>query len=98
MARIAPMNSVKPPLTVDAVFAGGLEELSETGRKWPIYYDTVEPLAIEDPFAIAVLGCWKTVTLVAPVRVVKAQPEGRVRVKLVCPPLLIVVATVPLIP
>src|ERR1035437_3181201 len=38
------------------------------------------------------------VTLVAPVRVVKAQPEGRVSVKLVCAPLAIAVATVPLIP
>ena len=55
MARIAPMNSVKPPLTVDAVFAGGLEELSETGRKWPIYYDTVEPLAIIADLATIVL-------------------------------------------
>jgi putative colanic acid biosynthesis UDP-glucose lipid carrier transferase len=57
MARIAPppMSSLKQPLAVDGVFAGGLEERSQTGRKWPIYYDSVEPLAIIVDLATIVL-------------------------------------------
>jgi putative colanic acid biosynthesis UDP-glucose lipid carrier transferase len=49
------MSSLKQPLAVDGVFAGGLEERSQTGRKWPIYYDSVEPLAIIVDLATIVL-------------------------------------------
>lgn len=47
---------------------------------------------------IVVLACWKIVTLVAPVRVVKAESEGSVSVKLVLEPLVTAVEMVPVIP
>jgi putative colanic acid biosysnthesis UDP-glucose lipid carrier transferase len=57
MARIAPppMDSLQPTSAVDGVFTSGLEELSQTGRTWPIYYDSVEPLAIAADFVTIVL-------------------------------------------
>ena len=45
-----------------------------------------------------VSDCWKTITLVARVRVVKAQSDGKVSVKMVVEPLVIAVAIVPLSP
>ena len=57
-----------------------------------------DPLAIGDVPASVVCACCTTVTLVAPVSVVNAESEGRVRVKLVVEPLVIAVAVVPVNP
>lgn len=47
---------------------------------------------------MVVADCWKTVTLVAPVTVVKAQSDGRAREKVAVAPLATAVATVPVSP
>jgi hypothetical protein len=52
------MNLVKPPTGVDiseGVSARGLEQ-PHGGRKWPIHYDSVEPLAIVADLATIVLA------------------------------------------
>jgi putative colanic acid biosysnthesis UDP-glucose lipid carrier transferase len=53
------MNFVKPPTGVDlseGVSAHGLDKQPHGGRKWPINYDSVEPLAIVADLAAIVLA------------------------------------------
>jgi Undecaprenyl-phosphate glucose phosphotransferase len=53
------MNFVKQPIGVDLSDGGsahGLDEQPRGGRKWPIHYDSVEPLAIVADFAGIVLA------------------------------------------
>jgi putative colanic acid biosynthesis UDP-glucose lipid carrier transferase len=55
------MNFVKRPIGVDlsdgvAVSVPGLDEQPYGGRKWPIHYDSVEPLAIVADLATIVLA------------------------------------------
>jgi Undecaprenyl-phosphate glucose phosphotransferase len=53
------MNFVKQPIGVDlsdGVSARGLEGLPRGGRKWPIHYDSVEPLAMVADLATIVLA------------------------------------------
>src|SRR5271156_6737852 len=42
--------------TPDDVSARGLDELAPGGRKWPIHYDSVEPLAVVADFATITLA------------------------------------------
>lgn len=53
-----PLNLVKPPvaLSPDGHSAHGLREQQTEGRKWPIRYDFVEPLAILADIATIVLS------------------------------------------
>jgi putative colanic acid biosynthesis UDP-glucose lipid carrier transferase len=54
-----PANFVKQPIGLDlsdGVSARGLDEQPHVGRKWPIHYDSVEPLAIVADFATIVLA------------------------------------------
>ncbi len=55
------MNFVKHPIGVDlsdgvSVSVAGLDEQAHGGRKWPIHYDSVEPLAIVADLATIVLA------------------------------------------
>src|SRR6266436_7156107 len=53
------MNFVKQPIDVDlsdGVSVSGLDEQSRGARKWPIHYDSVEPLAIVTDLATIVLA------------------------------------------
>src|SRR6267378_1473203 len=53
------MNFVKQPIGVDlsdGVAVSGLEEQLRGARKWPIHYDSVEPLAIVTDLATIVLA------------------------------------------
>jgi putative colanic acid biosynthesis UDP-glucose lipid carrier transferase len=53
-----PVNLVKPPMALspDGLSANGLGEQPYEGRKWPIHYDFVEPLAILADIATIVLS------------------------------------------
>jgi len=53
------MNFVKQPISVDisdGVSARGLDELPLGERKWPIHYDSVEPLAVVADLATITLA------------------------------------------
>ncbi len=53
-----PVNFVKQPVTLetDAISARVLTERQREGRKWPIHYDSVEPLAIVADIATIVVS------------------------------------------